>query len=328
MTRDATVARVEELTVRFLDGEAAPAERDELAALVEADAEARRVHLGLVEIEVALRGGRPAEVAPAVMEQIARERADRAVRGVMSALSSVPPPARGPRGTSLRRWAAALALAVAGLAALWWSRSPAPPAASAPPRPRVMGRAETPARSSVRTEPAGIITVLALDFEDDELPGALIDGERSEGPCAPGSQRCLAGTESQYARDHDAITLERHRPPLFSYAPGQVLSFDYSVGAAARSVRLQVWSGDRHANFTVELEDVIREHWAHAEIRLLDLRGYGGRGPLESGDAVNNLMFLAGRRDGAPFALDNLKVAEYPQGASLPATSAALPLPP
>src|SRR5687767_11637113 len=97
------VGRVEELTLRFLDGEAAAAERDELAALVEADAGARRIHLGLIQVEVALRGGRPAEMAPAVMEQIARERADRAVRGVMIHVSTMTPIRRGPRPATRRR---------------------------------------------------------------------------------------------------------------------------------------------------------------------------------------------------------------------------------
>jgi len=83
MTTTTTTAteRVEELTVRFLDGQADAAEREELANLIEGDAGARAIHLGLIEVEVVLRGGRPAEVAPAVMEQIARERADRAVKG-------------------------------------------------------------------------------------------------------------------------------------------------------------------------------------------------------------------------------------------------------
>jgi len=320
---DEGVARVEELTMRFLDGAADAAEKAELADLVEADAGARDLHLRLIEVEVALRGGRPAQVAPAVLEQLARERADRAVRAVMEHVTSMTPIQRGPRARA-RRWPALLALAAAAavIAGLWWGTRA--PGTASRPAPRVMGRAAAPP-APVETV-TGAINVMADDFEAGELPEGLIDGERATGMCAPRSQRCLVGTAGEYDPESHTITLERFRPPLFSYAPNQVLSFDYRVGPDAPGLRVQAWSRDRRANFRIVLRDLIPDRWAHAEVRLQDLRGYSDRGPLEPGDAVSNIMFVAGRRPGAPFYLDNLRVTEYPEDASLPTTSAAIPV--
>jgi hypothetical protein len=329
-----TVTRVEELTLRFLDGEADAAEREELAALVETDAVARQVHLRLIEVEVALRGGRPAQVAPQVLEEIARDRADRAVRGVMQQVSSMTPLTRGPRA-SRRRWPAvmlALASVAAVLAVVWGWHAIAPTTATAPTRPPrrpVAARPDFTRPRPAETVPGGEPTiVLAQDFEGRDRSEGVVDGRRVEGPCARGSELCLVGTGSEFDPASNTVTLERFNPPLFSYAPQQVLSFDYRVGADVSAMRIQLWSRDRHANFAVFLQGLVRLRWAHAQVRLQDLRGYGGKGALLPGDGISNVMLTAGKMGGDPFHVDNLRVLEYPEDASLPTTSVAIPLEP
>jgi anti-sigma factor RsiW len=77
------MTRVEELTLRLVDGQITPAERLELVQLVTSDREARRAHLALMAIEATLRGRGQVEVSDEVMTQIDEERTSRVVRVVM-----------------------------------------------------------------------------------------------------------------------------------------------------------------------------------------------------------------------------------------------------
>jgi hypothetical protein len=327
---ETAVARVEELTVRFLDGEAGAAERDELADLIERDAEARRIHLRLVEVEVALRGERPAQVAPAVMEQIAQDRADRAVRGVMRQVSTMTPVARGPRATR-RRWPAlVLGLLSAAVIALMAMRRPPAPTVAIAPRPArraVVASPDFSRPAPVETAPGQEDTVLAHDFEAGVLPAGVVDGLLAQIDCARGSQGCLVGTMSEFDRQQNTVTIERFKPPLLTFDPGQVLSFDYKVGNEVRTMRVQLWSRDRHTNFAIFLDQLVRERWVHAQIRLADLRSYGDAGTLLAGDSISNIMITAGRAGESAFFVDNLRVTSHPEDA-LPATTAAIPVGP
>jgi hypothetical protein len=330
------MTRVEELTLGWLDGTASPEEREELAALVERDEEARRLHLLAVDVEVSLRARRPVDVTAGVLDQVREEQSDRAVRAVMRHVSSMPPISRGPRPPAPRPRRAPLYV-VAGLVSLmgavigmrvWRSTEVAKVTAPAAPSP---ARHEPPVFAieakgqRARSTPAehrGTTEVLALDFEDGTRPATLIDGQVVPGPCPAGTRYCAVGTTSPYDERHHAITVERHRPPLFEYGRGQVLSFDYWVGADASSMRVQVWAGQRRENFGFFLRDLVRERWAHVELRLSELRGYRGRGELDSGDAVRNIMITAGRTGGAPLYIDNLKLVDYAADGQLPPTSA------
>jgi hypothetical protein len=348
--------RVEELTLRWLDGEADPGERDELARLVESDAEARRLHLTLVDVEVALRRRRPVEVsaAAAVMERIGRERADRAVWTVMSHLSSIKPVTRGPRATPARGRRGLAVGALVGLASVAaafvglrvvqsWDTGTveAPAARPLAEEPVVVARRADPpvaaravpsfatapeAASSAGSAPAeGAIEVLAFDFESGEQPESFIDGHVVPGACGPGSQFCALGTSSEFDPGRNTVTVEQVQRPLFSFAPNQVLSFDYWVGGDAPHIRVQLWVRSRKENFAVHLRDIARDRWGHAEIRLTDLRTYGSRRGLTEGDGIGNIMLTAGRLGGAPFYVDNLRVMAYPARTALPVTSSVVP---
>jgi anti-sigma factor RsiW len=77
------MTRVEELTLRLVDEQITPAEREELVRLVTADRDARRAHLALMTIEATLRGRGQVEVSDQVMSRIDEERTSRIVRTVM-----------------------------------------------------------------------------------------------------------------------------------------------------------------------------------------------------------------------------------------------------
>jgi hypothetical protein len=333
------VTRVEELTLAILDGTAEAGAGEELARLVAKDAEAHQMHLSLIELEVALRGRRPQPVAEAVMARIQRERTERAVRGVMSQVSSMTPLARGPRARRVTpnriaraalRGATAVVAVVGGLLLVdrglrdeggpTLPRFDPPPSRPAPP---VAARPAATGEPSLEVSGPDPAEVLSHDFEDGALSPVFIDGHLVDEHCAPGSRYCALGTMSPYDASHNTVTIERYKPPVLSYAPNQVLSFDYWVGTDGSALRVQLWVPARKENFAVFLEDLVTERWGHAEIRLGELRSYKNRNRLTSGDAVGNIMITAGRMGGAPFYVDNLRVLAYPPEASLPPTSAA-----
>jgi hypothetical protein len=165
--------------------------------------------------------------------------------------------------------------------------------------------------------------VIGFDFEDGALPPSFIDGHVVAGACAPGSQFCALGTLSPYDASRNSVTVQRIKPALFEIGAGQVLSFDYWAGADASSIRIQLWVPSRRENFALVLRELVRERWAHVELRLGDLRGHRWKRALTAGDGVGNIMITAGRMGGAPFYVDNLKVVAYSPEAALPATSAS-----
>ncbi len=81
------MTRVEELTLRAVDGDLSDEETRELRDLVDADGEARQVHLSMLKVEGGLRSSlRKPGLTARVMERVLRKRKVRIVRGVMSQL--------------------------------------------------------------------------------------------------------------------------------------------------------------------------------------------------------------------------------------------------
>lgn len=138
--------RVDELTLKILDGLATPAEEAEVTRLVEENVEARQRHLALVEVEAALRAGRlPGSVAEDALAQIRAKACTDLERDVMRKISALPTPgwATRPPATpsthrrGARRWLPLAALAAAVVAAAMislpfvWRVQPKAPLAAA-----------------------------------------------------------------------------------------------------------------------------------------------------------------------------------------------------
>lgn len=84
--------RVDELTLRLIDGELSNDEQAELEQLLSSN-EARERHLALLAVESALRAsGRVPDVAEKTLKQVQAENADDLERSVMRAISAMPAP--------------------------------------------------------------------------------------------------------------------------------------------------------------------------------------------------------------------------------------------
>jgi hypothetical protein len=257
------MSRADELTIRMLDGEASPAEREELARLLDKEEGAEKAFLGLAEVEAALRATGPhPDVVGEVMVRLRRERTDRVVRGVMRQIEATGPRPPAPRVSRARRllhlWplgvllaASLAAAAVVGLRRAGHAprgghppateperKRPQPPPPPKPPRPPLSrqgeGPAGPPAAAHVPATPIaggavagqrppvpGEVTVASFDFDDDDSPRLLLEGQLVGQPCPAASRRCVLGTLSLYGPRTNTVTIERFKPPLFEYASGR-----------------------------------------------------------------------------------------------------------
>jgi len=199
------MTRVDELTLRLLDGSLTETEHAELEALCSADPAAARAHIGLLDLEAELRGGRKRlDVSPEVLERIQRAVDARIERGVMARVRSVPRPTRarpaiarrGPVLTPRRSLAAAVLLAAAGIAWLLTSgveRAPTPRPTS--PAPEL----------SATTPPRGPDRAPALP---DVPPDAAV-----RAPVSPAEPRPSSSPPPP------SVTVERVMPPPHATAP-------------------------------------------------------------------------------------------------------------
>jgi peroxiredoxin len=134
--------RVEELTVRLLDGLITDAEFKELERLM-ADPGSADTLAGLMELEGLLRGLRSPDVSPAILERVRRERAGRIEGRIMERVRQLPAPQRA--GAS-RAWLAASIAAgvlfVLTLTGLWTMRPQ--PRPSPTEQPLVRDKAAAP----------------------------------------------------------------------------------------------------------------------------------------------------------------------------------------
>jgi hypothetical protein len=310
--------RVEELTALVLDGAATPDEEVELERLI-AGAGERRAHLLFLEIEAALRARGPSQ-AEAVLARITHERAERVVRGVMRRVE----PKR--RRRVWRLWpllalVSASALASFALVRVGGRRMDPPAPMTAPAPARLSPAVATPVplpppkvRIAPAPDPAPEV-VLRYDFES-ELPDGfdvLIEGHRVTEPCGE-SRGCALGTISPYGGRSYMVAVER-MPQLFRTAPGQVISFDFWVGADAQSLTVMTWSPERRQNYSITFDSFVPERWTHAEVQVADLVGKRGKDHLTDGARISNILVIAGRTGGKPLYVDNLAVTIYPSDA-------------
>ncbi len=337
--------RVEELTTKLIDGELADDERQELGRLIEADAEARQVHVTLLRTETLLRARRPVDVSAAVMEKVRAQAAPKAARQ------------QRPR----RRWrwwqlllplAGTLAFAYVGQR-VWRGRAllsasssdnggaisghRSPSARTAPPRfvPAVEEGAGPPSGAPHLEAPQapGAIApptptpgpppsvLVSWDFEDGQLPRGFVNGQIVGDVCPAASKFCLLGGLNWVSPKKNTVVFTRQGPRLFAHSDNGVITFDYRIGLEVETVTVQVFNEDVKQNFHLNLQDPVRGAWAHATLRLADFVGnVRPNDRMSPGDRIGNLNFYAGRLGGEPFYVDQINVLEYPPG-HVPATT-------
>jgi ferric-dicitrate binding protein FerR (iron transport regulator) len=166
----------------------------------------------------------------------------------------------------------------------------------------------------------------AFDFEVGDAD--FDQGHVVRGPACPEGGACIQGTlrpaPPLLKTWMVARTLERSAGMLFSYNQRQVLTFDYWVGADAKTVYVQMWDRDQNQNHSIYLRDPVRERWGHAVVRLADLAP--NKFPerrLEEGDALSSVVITAGRVGGRPLYVDNIRLVEW--HGPLPTKSSASP---
>jgi hypothetical protein len=304
---------------------------------VDADPAALRVHVTLLELETALRGG---AVSP--------DRVEGLVSAVMSRISPTPGTARPalPRspGSRMRRLlplglalGATAAFALVGLSRVGPRRGrhatpPGAPASAPVETARVPSIAapsaalDTDARAHrPAPEPGdGAVTVLSFDFEDGQLPPELLAGDVGSYSCAGGSRFCALGGISLLNPREQEVQLDR--PTLMHHRRTLVVAFDYHVGADTPELTVQIRDRDKGQNYRLYLHDLRRGAWASAEARLADFVGNVRQDePMDEGDRLGSLIIMGGAAGGGPLYVDNVRVLDYPPGRLPPRSSGGGP---
>jgi len=318
------MTRVEELTGRLIEGDASAAERQELRELIDRDADARAVHVGLLRTETLLRGRRGPDVTAAVMDRL-----------------GAPAPARARAPRRARWWWIPLSLGFGGLAFAWlggWlrpaARRPARPVAVSSALERLRQRPALPALGGEASVPAltpaaGREPMLStsFDFEEGDEP-ALVNGRVVSDGCPPGSRGCALGGMNFGGPESNTVTLERWKPFLATWGRTRTLSFDYWIGGERAELWVQLWNEDKYQNYHFELRHPAQRQWTHAEIRLRDFVGNVRPAQVpDDGDRIMDMVVAGGRLGGDPLYLDNIRFVEYPADALPPTVTGAVKKP-
>jgi ferric-dicitrate binding protein FerR (iron transport regulator) len=163
--------RVEELTFRLIQGDLSAVEQAELDDLLAQDEGARRCHVNLLRLEVALiGGGRPADVAESTVAHLKTASAAGLEQSVMRTIAALPVPrwsdgdAGAPRTRSRGRLVGVLSVCLGAAAAvllvLWGMRPP-------------HRHPSSPTQEGPFTETAAVILQLAADVEVDGTPASV-----------------------------------------------------------------------------------------------------------------------------------------------------------
>ncbi len=172
---------------------------------------------------------------------------------------------------------------------------------------------ESPAvvRAGVKTIPQtpASITLLQLDFEDGLRPATLVDGRVVQGPERPGSRYCVTGTRLQLGGSLIGVRLANL--PL-RYSETLVVTFDYWIGAGSRGLGVRLVNRDQKQLYQLLLRKVVRESWAHAEMRVSDFGPVAASDlRMESGDRLDRVLIIVdGAASDQSLFIDNLKVVE------------------
>ncbi len=199
------MTRIEELTLRLVDGELSDEGAHELDGLLASDSEARRVFVSQLKIEGALRGSlRQPGLAGAVIERLRLGRKSRIVAGVMREIR----PAVRPRSLSTARpWQgyvlAASVLLAAGVLTVRWRRSqPGPAPASSDLAPSF----------ATLTAASGTVTVSRGAVKQTAAAGlALVPGDRIETAAGSGATLAYLGASRFVLNAEATFTLDGAR---------------------------------------------------------------------------------------------------------------------
>jgi RNA polymerase sigma factor (sigma-70 family) len=209
-------------------------------------------------------------------------------------------------------------------------RTPPPAFAVAPAGTEAAALPPGGAAAAPAAEPAAL---LGFDFEDGALPPHFIEGQIVPGPPRPGNRFAAVGSVAlRWRSPTTAVAWNPGRTHL-SYSDRMTVSFDYWVAAGPEPVvvmiaapgMVRVGDKDLARNFTHRLKGVVRERWAHAEVRFADFTPVVPIAPpFQAGETVLKVQFFGSQAGGGQFFVDNVKVLDY--GAADPPRTATAPL--
>jgi hypothetical protein len=159
--------------------------------------------------------------------------------------------------------------------------------------------------------------VLRWDFEDGQSPRELTQGQVVGGPPRAGSLQSALGVISFAPWAGNQYTVALMNGEHFAFSDSQTLTFDYWVGKGVRFIAIQIRNYTQVHSFNLKLPDPVIERWTSVTLRLKDLPPIPRTRPVlapsarcEPGDAINDILFMAGQVGGPPIYIDNVVVSD------------------
>jgi hypothetical protein len=188
----------------------------------------------------------------------------------------------------------------------------------------------TPADPVLLADPRGT-ALMRFDFEDGRVPRGFVEGAVAPGPPREGSKTSLAGTLYDLGGRTNTVRMLASSGALFRFAPDLVLSFRYWLGADARDLGAQVkhravYQGEPgEQNFAIHIRDIVREEWARATIRLVDMKPQmtDRQRQMKTGEEIIALTIWGGERGKGPLYVDDVEILQFPPGLAPPTTAHA-----
>ncbi len=139
-------------------------------------------------------------------------------------------------------------------------------------------------------------TLLFWDFEGaTTLPAPWHDGQLSQGPPGTPAPPCVVGVPLNQTTHRYGIQIVDPPQTLFTYAPGQLLEFDYWASQDLPTFSVWIAAGHRADQsdivwYQFPLGHLQHEDWTHVALRLDDLRPEANApSRLQTGASVFNI---------------------------------------
>lgn len=154
------------------------------------------------------------------------------------------------------------------------------------------------------------VRILGLDFEDGEVPDLLTTGGVVAGPAREGNQYCAIGGVSPWTLQANVVALTGGPQGLLGYHANRSLRFRYWVGADATRIVVQAKNLLQDQNFNAAIAPLVHGEWGWASLPFTALEPFDQRRQMRNGDALVDILIMAGTMGRSPFYIDDIEIVE------------------
>lgn len=159
-------------------------------------------------------------------------------------------------------------------------------------------------------ETDGSVRILSLDFENGAVPDVLTTGGVVAGPPRQDNQFCAIGGVSPWTFKTNVVALTGGPQGLLGYHRNRSLRFRYWVGPEATRIVVQMKNLLQNQNHNAAIAPLVHGEWAWAKLPFTALEPFDQRRQMQDGDALIDILIMAGTIGRSPFYVDDIEIVE------------------